>query len=255
MALPLVDRWFRASDAGDGVRLLVEPHVDPMLESDVWHVRGRDADLVIDTANGIGRLKSEIEALAEGRPLIAVVTHGHFDHVGGLHEFDDRRCHPADADEVRTPYPMALLRRHFPDDASEMFAYYGFPVPETAVSAVPSVELDVETWRTPGAEPTSLVEEGDVIDLGDRQLEVLHVPGHTPGSIALWESETGLLFSGDTVYPDDRLSFDDPDAGIASLWRLRELPVRRAHGGHGRSVDGEEFRAIVGAELGRLAGD
>lgn len=255
MALPVADRWFRSSDAGDGVTLLVEDHIDLMLESNVWHVRGRDTDLVVDTANGIGLLSPEIDALRDGRPVVAVATHGHFDHVGGLHEFDDRRCHADDADEVNSPYPMALTRAGYPPDAGEMFAYYGYPVPDTILSAMPSSGVDVEAWRSPGAEPTSLVAEGDVIDLGDRRMEVLHVPGHTPGSIALWEPEAGLLFSGDTVYADDRLSFDDADAAIASLWRLRDLPVRTVYGGHGRSVGADEFRALVDAELGRLAGD
>ena len=39
--------------------------------------------------------------------------------------------------------------------------------------------------------------EGDVVDLGDRHFEVLHLPGHSPGSIGLWEDRTGTLFSGD----------------------------------------------------------
>ena len=53
--LPVAERWWRTHDAGDGVTLLVETHITPMLESNVWHVRGRDADLVVDTANGIGK--------------------------------------------------------------------------------------------------------------------------------------------------------------------------------------------------------
>jgi len=43
------------------------------------------------------------------------------------------------------------------------------------------------------------VRDGDIIDLGDRAFEVLHLPGHSPGSIALFEAATKTLFSGDAI--------------------------------------------------------
>jgi glyoxylase-like metal-dependent hydrolase (beta-lactamase superfamily II) len=243
--LPVAERWWRTHDAGDGVTLLVETHITPMLESNVWHVRGRDADLVVDTANGIGKLRPAIDELADGRPVVAVATHGHFDHVGGLAEFDDRRCHEADAAEVRDPFPVRIERDAQPDGLEQDFAYYGFEVPERTIAASPHGGFDVAAWVAPGAEPTSFVTDGDVIDLGDRRLEVLHVPGHTPGSIALWEPDAQLLFSGDTVYVDARLGFDDLEAAEASLARLAALPVRRVHAGHDRSFDGGELDALL----------
>lgn len=249
-ALGVADRWWRSQQVGDGVTVLVEAHVTPMLESNVWHVRGADTDLVIDTANGIGALRPAIDELAHGRALIAVATHGHFDHVGGLGEFDDRRCHEADADEARHPFAVRIERDRQPEGVDTMFAYYGFDVPDLTIDAVPHEGFDVSSWQAPGAEPTSFVDDGDVFDLGDRQLQVLHVPGHTPGSIAIWEPSSGLLFSGDTAYVDARLSFDDIDAAEASLIRLRELPVRRVHAGHDRSFDGDELRRLIDGVLG-----
>ena len=252
--LPVAERWWRATDSGDGVTLLVEAHITPMLESNVWHVRGSDADLMVDTANGIGALRPAIDELAGGRPVIAVATHGHFDHVGGLGEFDDRRCHSADADETREPFPVRIERVAQPEGVEEMFAYYGFDVPGRTIGALPREGFDADAWVAPGAEPTSFVGDGDVIDLGDRRIEVLHVPGHTPGSIALWEPETGLLFSGDTVYVDARLGFDDLDAASVSLGRLAALPVRRVHAGHERSFDGDELvRVLDGLLHGGMA--
>ena len=186
-----------------------------------------------------------IDELAAGRPVIAVATHGHFDHTGGLAEFDDRRCHEADAAEVREPYALTLVRERFPEGLDEMYAYYGYEAPDVLVTALPWGGFDLEAWSVPGAEPTSWVTEGDLLDLGDRTIEVLHVPGHTPGSIALWEQDTGLLFTGDMVYADDRLSFEDAAATESSLNRLLGLPVRRVHPGHGRSIEAPEFRALI----------
>ena len=252
---PVASQWHMVAQLEDGVTRLTEPHINKMLESNAWLVRGRDADLLVDTLNGIGPLRPAVDGLSEGRPVVAVVTHGHFDHVGGLHEFDDRRGHAGDADEIRSPFPMRLHQDDFPEGTEEMFAYYGYPVPRMAVSALPSEDFDTEAWVSPGAELTRPVDDGDVIDLGDRRFEVLHVPVHSPGSIALWEAERGLLFSGDTLYLDDPISFDDPEAGAASLARLRDLPVNRVLPGHNSSFLAHQYEeALANAERGLETG-
>jgi glyoxylase-like metal-dependent hydrolase (beta-lactamase superfamily II) len=251
--LPVIQRWFAAEDGGDGVTRLIETHVDPFLESNVFHVRGSERDLVVDAANGIGALRPSIDALGDGRPTIAVVTHAHFDHVGGLHEFEDRRCHPADAD-MPNPAPLRLLRRDFPEWLVDDFAWYGSPLPETvALKGVPHDGFDPGGWTTPAVTATSFLGEGDVVDLGDRSFVVLHTPGHTAGSICLLDERDGILFSGDAVYVDARLGWEDPVAFAASLERLRDLDVRIVHSGHGRSFDGAELPKAVDAALRDLS--
>ena len=59
---------------------------------------------------------------------------------------------------------------------------------------------DAGRYRIQPAPATRLLEEGDVVDLGDRAFEVIHTPGHSPGGIALYERKTGILLSGDIVY-------------------------------------------------------
>lgn len=250
--LPVIHRWFAAEDAGDGVTRLFETHVDPFLESNVWHVGGSERDLVIDSANGIGALRPSVDALDGGRPVIAVATHAHFDHVGGLHEFEDRRCHEADAD-MPLPRGMRLLRRDFPDWLIDDFAWYDSPLPESiALRGLPDAGFEPSAWTTPEAEATSFLGEGDVVDLGDRSFTVLHTPGHTAGSICLWDEPSGTLFSGDAVYVDARLGWEDPAAFAVSLGRLRDLDARIVHSGHGRSFDGAELAAAADAALSEL---
>jgi hypothetical protein len=63
MNLPVADRWFRTERVAPDLTLLVEQHLDPFFESNVWHLRGRDRDLVVDTGNGIGDLRGELVPL------------------------------------------------------------------------------------------------------------------------------------------------------------------------------------------------
>jgi glyoxylase-like metal-dependent hydrolase (beta-lactamase superfamily II) len=241
--LGLAHPWFTAEDAGDGITRLYEPHIDPLLESNVWHVPGRDADLVVDSANGVGPLRPVVDALTSGKPVIAVATHGHFDHVGGLHEFDDRRVHRDDAEMTRSPFPLRLRRANFAEGTEEMFEYYGYEVPDLLITALPASDFDVDGWVAPGAEPSRLLEEGDVVDVGDRRFTVLHTPGHTAGSACLFDEMSGTLFTGDTLYVDGRLSWDDPSQAARSLARLLDLDVSTAHAGHARSFDAKELRS------------
>ncbi len=240
--LPVAHPWLHAEDAGGGITRLWEPYIDELLASNVWHVPGAGADLIVDAANGVGPLLPAVEALTAGKPVIAFATHGHFDHVGGLHEFADRRVQEADAEMTRSPFPLRLRREDFAEETKDIYAYYDMPLPDLLVKAVPADGFDVAAWVTPGAEPTLLLRDGDVVDLGDRRFTVLHTPGHTAGSACLFEEATGLLFTGDALYVDAKLSWDDQGEAAASLRRLRELDVSVVHAGHERSFDGDELR-------------
>jgi glyoxylase-like metal-dependent hydrolase (beta-lactamase superfamily II) len=247
--LTVAPEWFRAEQVADGVTRLVEVPIAIFFESNIFHVRGRDRDLVVDTGNGFGDLRSRLAPLTEDRGAIAVVTHEHFDHIGCLWRFDERLVHEADAAGVREPWAIAVRRSDWPDGLAREIEWYGLEVPDSVLTALPAADFDLEGWRTHAAEPTSVLVDGDLLDLGDRMFEVLHVPGHTTGSIALWESGRGTLFTGDTMYLDDKLFIDDPDTFRTSLERLRELPVEIVHPGHNRSFSGEELRRAIDREL------
>ena len=68
---------------------IFEPHIKEYYRCNIWHVRGRDRDLLIDSGMGVVSLREQIPLLS-GRPLLAVASHTHFDHIGTHHEFADR---------------------------------------------------------------------------------------------------------------------------------------------------------------------
>ncbi len=225
--------WFRTRRLTDGVTLIDEPFISPHFRCNMWHVRGADRDMLIDTGMGVVPLRAHV-ALVSERAITAVASHTHFDHIGAHHEFEDRCVHAAEADLLAGPTRANTLADIYVTD--EIFE--GLP-PEPYASA---------TYAVRGAPATRLLADGDVIDLGDRRFEVIHTPGHSPGGIALWEAATGLLFSGDIVY-DGELIEDTYHANAAhylsSMRRLLELPVRTVHAGHYDSYGRERHREIV----------
>jgi glyoxylase-like metal-dependent hydrolase (beta-lactamase superfamily II) len=86
----------------------------------------------------------------------------------------------------------------------------------------------------------------------------MHLPGHSPGSIGLWERTTGTLFSGDAIY-DGPLLDELPESNIAhylaTMERLIDLPARVVHAGHDPSFGGERLRALARAYIERRRPD
>ncbi len=233
MQIATADTWYRVQPLADGVTHIDEPHIKPFYRCNIWHVRGRDRDLLLDSGMGVVSLRQQIAALAE-RPLLAVASHAHFDHIGNHHEFAERAIHRAEAEIMASPTRGATLADLYVTD--EIF------------TALPPGNYDSARYDVAPAPATRVLEDGDVIDLGDRSFEVMHLPGHSPGGIALWEKATGILLSGDVVYDgpliDDCYHSDVGDY-LASMERLRALPVAAVHGGHFPSFGPARFRQLI----------
>jgi glyoxylase-like metal-dependent hydrolase (beta-lactamase superfamily II) len=103
----------------------------------------------------------------------------------------------------------------------------------------------------PAAKPTITYEEGDKIDIGyGEYLEVIHTPGHSKGSICLYEPVSKSLFSGDTVFPGGgfgRMDFEgsEPDKMTGSIEKLIKLGVKTLYPGHGAPTKGDGSNQIM----------
>ncbi len=225
--------WYRIRKLGDGVTWIDEPHIREFFRCNIWHVRGRERDMLVDSGMGVVSLRAHVPLVTE-RPLDAVASHTHFDHIGCHHEFDCRLCHAAEADILAaTTRENTLAADYVTDDI---------------FTALPPAPYQSATYTVKSAPATRILEDGDIVDLGDRHFEVIHTPGHSPGGIALWEEATGMLISGDIVY-DGPLIEGTTEAEmadyIASMKRLLDLPVRIVHGGHFPSYSGARHREII----------
>jgi glyoxylase-like metal-dependent hydrolase (beta-lactamase superfamily II) len=254
MNLRIANRWFDYERLSDGVTRIWEPHVIRVMQCNIWHIRGRDRDLLVDTGMGVASLYDAAQHLFD-KALTAVATHTHLDHVGSLHEFADRIAHHDEAATLTKPSGnFSMLRDEQPAEFIESLERAGYTVGPCFVTALPRADFNLSRFTCPPAPATRLVQEGDVIDLGDRVFEVLHLPGHSPGSIGLWEAATQTLFSGDAVYDGpllDEIPGSDIPSYLRTMRRLEALPARVVHGGHDPSFDGARLRQLAREYLER----
>lgn len=224
--------WYETIRFADGVTLIHEPWIKPFFRCNIWHVRGRDRDLLLDSGLGHFSLRKHVGLVSE-RALTAVASHTHFDHIGCHHEFEDRAVHRAEAPILADPANEKTLAERYATD--EMFDR----LPEG---------WDAGAYRIPPAPAGRLLDDGDGVDLGDRRFRVVHTPGHSPGGIGLFEEKTGVFLSGDIVYDGpliDDAYHSDREAYAATMERLRGLPVSVVHGGHFASFGRTRFLQLI----------
>lgn len=250
--LAVASPWFTRTRVDDVITLLIEPHVHALLQCNIWHLRGRSRDLLVDTGLGIASLMAAASDLF-GADLLAVATHSHTDHVGGLHEFAHRAIHAREADQIANIEGNLHLDVSQADEATlDLVASWGYDIRGGLLTAVPHHGFVLDGPPRYPTLPTVVLNDGDEIELGDRVFEVLHVPGHSPGSIGLWDPVAQLLFSGDAVYDGpllDEIEGADINAYVDTMLRLRRLPVETVHGGHGPSMDRHRFHEIIDGYL------
>ncbi len=246
--------WFVRTKVDDRTWHLTEQYAHPFLRCNVWVVRGRDRTMLVDSGLGVVSLSEAARDLFD-QPIAAVATHYHFDHVGSLHEFPERYAHPEAAPFLASSSEIGggLRRSGFIPEAWDYFQAAGYVLEsDDLLTAIPRAGFDPDDYSVEACPPNHELVDGDVIDLGDVAFEVLHLPGHSPDSIGLFDRASGTLFSGDAVYDGPLLyGFYDggPEAYVATMERLRELPVRVVHGGHEASFGRARLVEICDAFL------
>jgi hydroxyacylglutathione hydrolase len=139
-----------------------------------------------------------------------ILSHEHLDHIGAAYHFHGRTivaAHRLAANKIMLRDDFSMLRKMFNE---------------------PPVPIDIDIW----------LEEGNLIDLGNFRLTVMHTPGHTSACISLFDQDRGLLFASDTLMPGGVMGGVFGSGSIAdyiqSLERLKGLNSKILLSGHGR---------------------
>lgn len=237
----LYDAWFEVYRLTEGTYAVYEPY--QFEEAISYLVLGDERAALIDSGNGIGDVKRVASALTE-LPITVVLTHEHYDHVGGAHLFDDVSIadHPRAVERLRAGVDHQGAVRLIEGD------YVWKPLPSG---------VDPATWSIRGVEPTRLLEDGATVDLGGRELEVIRTPGHSPGSICILDSRERLLFTGDHFYPGPLYGHTDGfvlDDYLASNDKIAARLAEYDHvlGGHNEPWVESEVIPRVGAAFRRI---
>ena len=163
-----------------------------ILENNNWQeaigyvLIGTEKALVVDTLMGIGDIKMVVDEITD-LPVIVMNTHTHFDHNAGNYQFDTIYG-------VDTPYsnenaqgkPNARIK--------------GSVGPETFWKNIPDT-FDQDTFQVFGYEVDHYVTDGEIIALGDRDIEIVFIPGHSPDSVLLIDRKNRMMMTGDSFYP------------------------------------------------------
>ncbi len=177
---------------------------------------------IIDLGNPSGRV---VDFCHEAGIAIKylILTHAHYDHAEYLAEY-------------RRAFPTATLVAH-----------------KSEVSVMTDAEANVSIffgrYSNYGA-PDMTVSDGDILKLGESEYRVISTPGHTPGSICLYNEKEKLVFTGDTLFMAGRGRCDfkggSEEELFASLKRLRRLPPDTV------VLSGHGVATTIGDEIGRV---
>ena len=189
--------------------------VSRSFDSNITFIRSEDHHILIDAGTGMNyhALDKDLQSLGSSLSQLTdlILTHSHIDHIGGVIPIMEMASpkiylHKAEAEPIN--------KGNMDQTLSDTFG----------------VEL-------PPLKIQGILEEGTVLEFGDIKMQVAHTPGHSLGSICLDILDTGILITGDTLFPGGSFGRTDFPTGderalVESLKRISEMSFEIGLPGH-----------------------
>lgn len=184
---------------------------------------GDEKAALVDTGLGIDNMKRITDQLTN-LPIDVITTHVHSDHIGSHGKYERLFVHEAERDWLVNGIAGLSLEQIRANTARDI-----------SIPAPPSFNPD--TYKPFQGEPTGLLKDGDIIELGNRKLIVYHTPGHSPGHIVIFDKDAGYLFTGDLLYDETPIYAFYPTTNpidlVNSLEKITRIPqINRIYGSH-----------------------
>lgn len=209
--------WYEVKKIHDQLYMISEnKHWE---QTHMYYFLGKKRNLLIDTGTGLFPVREVVEKI-DYKPIDVLITHAHWDHIGNINEFDNVYIHEADGD---------WLVKGIPLDQERIVEMITRDVEKKYLDNV-----DMDSLGVPRIEKYKIVKENTLQELG-YPLKVIHVPGHSPGHVAIYEVEKQLLIAGDIVYTGTiycHFESTDPEDLLASYENLLELEIEDIYTGH-----------------------
>ena len=201
-----LQNWYEVKEISPDIYMITEG-----MRYKCYLLAGKERALLVDTGTGIGNIRMLAQSITKLDTEVAL-THGHWDHVGGVNLYEKVGIHPLDKDLATSePHPMMQERpQKFINDWKE--EGYLFPP-----------NFSAKDFRVQACRVSHDLNQGDSIDLGGTEIKIYHTPGHSPGSISLLDQASGILFSGDAVKPKEPQYAHLPGSDLNSYATSMEL--------------------------------
>jgi len=189
--------------------------VSRSMDSNITFIQSGDHHILVDTGTGMNyaTLDKNLQNIGSSLSSITdiVLTHSHIDHIGGVIPIVESQnpkihLHKAEAEPINNG-----------DMSQTLSDTFGVDLPPFTIEGI--------------------LEEGTILDFGDIKMKVYHTPGHSLGSICLMIQDTGILITGDTLFPGGSFGRTDFPTGsnrslVDSLKRISEMTFEVGLPGH-----------------------
>lgn len=175
--------------------------------------------ILIDTGLGVSNIKNIVDSLTK-RPVEVITTHVHWDHIGGHRYFDNIAVHEAEREwlSVRFTIPLQIVKKNL-----------------TRLPCDFPVDFDIDAYQIFQGMPQRILQDGDSLELGGREIQVIYTPGHSPGHCCFYEPGRNYLYSGDLIYKGSLDVFyptTDPQLFYQSIRKIQEYKINMVLPGH-----------------------
>lgn len=213
----IMEDWFTVENITDDTFAISEyGHWE---ETHCYLLCGSQRAVLIDTGLGIANIRKVVDKLTN-LPVTAVSTHVHWDHIGGHRFFQHIAVHKEERKWLAEEFPMPL------QTVKNIIICKPCKFPK---------EFSIDNYQIYKGNPDIVFSDGYIFDLGNRQLTVIHTPGHSPGHCCFYEADRKELYSGDLIYKGCMDAFyptTDPQQFYQSVKKIGKLDIERMFPAH-----------------------